>query len=328
MTVFSLRRAFLGLACASAALLAACGSSTTESALVPTRIIAFGDAFSVVKSGASYTVNDSASGVITTWLGQFANSYGITATPVASGGYVYAQANARISNTTDAAGSTTTQTVTQQIDAFLASGVTLGDSDIVTINAGISDLVVEMNAVTAGTETSATMIANATQYGKDLGAQVRRLVAAGGKHVVVVGPYNMGVSPWAASLNQSGLLQSATGKFNDAMLVSIVDLGSSVLYIDAAYYFNLVSGTDHANYGVATVTGLACNSVDTGAGIGTGTGQVNSSLCTPSTLNPAIVANSAGVTYDQYLFADRLYFTPIAQRLFGIYAYGRVHLRW
>lgn len=328
MSVFSLRRAVLGLACASAALLAACGSSSVESQLVPTRIISFGDAFSVVTPGASYTVNDPTSGVITTWLGQLASSYGITATPVASGGYVYAQGNARISNTTDAAGSTATKTVTQQIDTFLASGVRLNDNDIVTVNAGISDLVVEMNAVTAGTETSDTMLANATQYGKDLGAQVRRLVAAGGKHVVVVGPYNLGVSPWAAALGQTGLLTSASGKLNDAMLVSIVDLGSSVLYIDAAYYFNLVSGSDRGSYGVANVTDLACTATDSGAGIGTGVGQVNSSLCAPSNISPAITPNSAGVTYDQYLFADRLYFTPIAQRLFGIYAYGRVHLRW
>ncbi len=326
MTVFSLRRAVLGLACASAALLAACGSSTTESALTPTRIIAFGDAFSVVTPGASYTVNDTA---INTWLGQLASSYGLGVAPVASGGYVYAQGNARINNTTDAAGSTTTKTVTQQIDTFLASGVALGDKDIVTINAGISDLVVEMNAVTAGTEASATMLANAAQYGKDLGAQVRRLVSAGGKHVVVVGPYNLGVSPWAAALGQSALLQSATTKLNDAMLVSIVDLGANVLYLDAAYYFNLVAGTNHANYGVANVTDLACTSVDTGAGIGTGAGQVNSALCTttPSTI-AAITATAAGVTYDQYLFADRLYFTPIAQRLFGLYAYSKIHTRW
>lgn len=325
MSVFSLRRAILGLACASAALLAACGSSTTESALTPKRIIAFGDAFSVVAPGASYTVNDTA---INTWLGQLASSYGITAAPVANGGYVYAQGNARIGNTTDAAGSTTTKTVTQQIDTFLASGVALGDNDIVTINAGISDLVVEMKTVTAGAS-SATMLANATQYGKDLGAQVRRLVAAGGKHVVVVGSYNLGVTPWAAALGQTGLLKDASSNFNNALLVSIVDLGANVLYVDAAYYFNLVSGTDHGNYGIANVANLACTSVDSGAGIGTGTGQVNSSLCTvtPSTI-AAITPNSAGVTYDQYLFADNLYFTPIAQRLFGLYAYSKIHLRW
>ena len=323
MTVFSLRRAVLGLACASAALLAACGASSVESQLVPTRIIAFGDAFSVVTPGASYTVNDTA---IHTWLGQLANSYGITATSVASGGYVYAQGNARISATPDAAGSTSTQTVKQQIDTFLARGVVLGDSDIVTVNAGISDLVVEMNAVTAG-GSSATMLANATQYGKDLGAQVRRLVSVGGKHVVVVGPYNLGVSPWAASLGQTGLLQNASSNFNSALLVSIVDLGANVLYLDAANYFNLLSGKDHANYGIANVANLACTSVDPGTGIGTGTGKVNSALCTTSTI-AAIPPTSAGVTYDQYLFADNLYFTPIAQRLFGVNAYSRVHLRW
>ena len=324
MTVFSLRRAFLGLACASAALLAACGASTTESALKPTRIIAFGDSLSVVTPGASYTVNDTA---INTWLGQLASSYGITATPVASGGYVYAQGNARISATPDAAGSSTTQTIAQQIDTFVARGVVLGDSDIVTVNAGISDLVVEMNGVVAGSKTSATMLANATQYGKDLGAQVRRLVAAGGKHVVVVGPYNLGVSPWAAALGQTVLRKDASSNFNSAMLVSIVDLGANVLYIDAANYFNLLSGTDHANYGIANVANLACTSVDSGAGIGTGTGQVNSSLCNTGTI-AAIAPNGAGVTYDQYLFADNLYFTPIAQRLFGLNAYNRVHLRW
>ena len=38
-----MRRSLVVAACASAALLAACGSSTTESALSPTRFITFGD---------------------------------------------------------------------------------------------------------------------------------------------------------------------------------------------------------------------------------------------------------------------------------------------
>ena len=324
MTVLSLRRAFLGLACASAALLAACGSSTTESALTPSRIIAFGDAFSVVTSGASYTVNDSA---VNTWVAQFASSYGLTVSPSASGGQVYAQGNARINTTPDAAGSSSTLTVKQQIDSFLASN-TLGANDVVLINGGISDLVVDMAAVTAGTTTEAQMLTNAATYGQQLGAQVRRLVDAGGKHVVVVGPYNLGVSPWASALGKTDLLKSATSKLNEAMLVSVVDLGSTVLYVDAAYYFNLVSATP-TGYGFLTQTTLhdsytpliACTSTDGGEGIGTGTGQVNSSRCTTSTI-------TSGVTYDQYVFADRLYFTPLAHRLFGLYAYGKVHARW
>lgn len=318
MAISSLRRAFVWLACASATLLTACGSSTVESQLTPSRIIGFGDAFNVVKSGASYTVNDSA---INTWLAQFASSYGQTLNT----SLVYAQGNARISATTDAAGSTSTLTVTQQIDSFLASN-TLSANDVVVVNGGISDLVVEMAAVTAHTETSDTMLANAKQYGKDLGAQVRRLVNAGGKHVVVVGPYNLGVSPWATAIGQNSLLKSASSAFNEAMLVSIVDLGDTVLYVDAAYYFNLVQATP-SSYGLTNSTDLACTSTDSGAGIGTGTGQVNSSLCTTSTI-AAITANSSGTTYDLYMFADRLYVTPAVQRLFGVYAYGKVHARW
>jgi len=318
MAISSLRRAFVWLACASATLLTACGSSTVESQLTPSRIIGFGDAFNVVKSGASYTVNDSA---INTWLTQFASSYGKTLDT----SLVYAQGNARISATPDAAGSSSTLTVAQQVDSFLAAN-SLGSEDVVVINGGISDLVVEMAAVTAGTETSDTMLANAKQYGKDLGAQVRRLVNAGGKHVVVVGPYNLGVSPWATAIGQNDLLKSASSAFNEAMLVSIVDLGETVLYVDAAYYFNLVQATP-SSYGLSNSTDLACTSTDSGAGIGTGTGQVNSSLCTTSTI-AAITANSAGTTYDLYMFADRLYVTPTVQRLFGVYAYGKVHARW
>ncbi|WP_394789124.1 GDSL family lipase [Rhodoferax sp.] len=322
MTFLSLRRALVLAACASATLLAACGSSTTVSALNPTRIIGFGDAFSVVTPGASYTVNDSA---INTWIGQFASSYGLTVAPSASGGLIYAQGNARINTTPDAAGNSSTLTVKQQIDSFLTSG-TLGSSDLVLINGGISDIVVDMAAVTAGTETEAQMLANATQYGKDLGAQVRRLVTAGAQHVVVVGPYNLGVSPWATALGKGSLLQSASSKLNEAMLVSVVDLGANVLYIDAAYYFNLVQDSP-SSYGLSNSTLLACTSTDAGAGIGIGAGEVNSSLCTTSTI-AAITANSAGTTYDLYMFADKIYMTPLAQRLFGLYAYSKVHTRW
>ncbi len=309
MTVSRLRRAVMGLACASAALLAGCGASSVESQLNPSRIIGFGDAFSVVTPNASYTVNNSA--VITTWLGQLASSYGVALNT----SLVYAQGNARITNTTDAAGGSNAP-VKVQIDTFLASN-TLGANDLVVVNGGISDIVADM--VASGST------ANAAQHGRELGAQVRRLVTAGGKYVAVVGPYNLGRSPWAAALGQTSALEQATQAFNVALKVSIADLGANVRYIDAEYYFNLLSGSDYANYGLANVTGVACASVATGAGIGTGTGQVDSSLCTPSTLNPAIVANSAGVTYDQYLFADRLYVTPIAQRLFGVQAYNFLH---
>ncbi len=97
-----MRRSFLIAACASAALVAACGSSTTESALTPDRIITFGDGFTDVgQNGALYTVND---GSINNWTLQIANNYGRPLAPSASGGMAYARGNARVTASTDAAG--------------------------------------------------------------------------------------------------------------------------------------------------------------------------------------------------------------------------------
>ena len=316
MTFFSLRRALVVAACASAALLTACGSGTTESALSPSRFVAFGDAFSDVgQTGTKYTVND---GSVNNWLQQLATRFGKTITPSASGGLGYSRVNARVLAKPDAAGNASTLTIKEQIDTFLASN-TIGGSDVLVVSAGAADVVAEMNAVTAGTQTEAQMLANLQQAGKDLGAQVRRLSNAGGKQVVVVGPYNLGRTPWGIALGKADLLSNVSNKFNEAMLVSIVDLGSTVLYVDAAYYLNLVTG-EPTSYSLINSTPVACTSVDSGVGIGTGTGKVNSSLCTTSTVG--------GLAYNSYAFADGLFYTPVVNRLFGDYAYEKVRDRW
>ncbi|MBX3656581.1 MAG: SGNH/GDSL hydrolase family protein [Ramlibacter sp.] len=312
-----LRRAVLVLACASAALLASCGSSSIESALTPSRFIAFGDGFSDLgQNGSRYTVND---GTINVWTAYMASLYGQTLTTASAGGLSYARGNARVVAKPDAAGNTATLTISEQIDAFLASN-TLGADDVVVLNGGISDIVTQMAAVTAGSQTSADMIANVKQAGRDLGAQVRRLVQAGGKHVVVAGAYNLAKSPWAASIGQGDLLLEASSRFNEELLVSIVDLGANVLYVDTAFHYNLVTAVP-ANYDLTDATTAVCTSVDPGPGIGTGAGKVNSAQCTAGTI-------LSGLNYTLYAFADGLYPTPRAHQLFGEYAYNRVRARW
>ncbi len=318
MAVNWLRRGVLTAACASVALLAACGSSTIESALKPARFVAFGDGFSDVGqvNGARYTVND---GTVNNWTQQLAATYGLTLTPVSAGGTSYAQGNARVSARPDAAGNASTRTVTQQVDAFLASGGTKAN-DVVVLGAGTADIIAEMAAVTAGTQTPEQMLARAQQAGKDLGAQAIRLVDAGAQYIVVSGAYNLGRSPWAIALGQVDLLTNASSKFNEAFLVSIVNQGANILYVDSAYYFNLVTSSP-GSYTFDNGTNAVCTSVDAGTGIGTGNGQINSALCTPSTVLPA-------TNYNKYVFADNVYVTPEAQRLFGTYAYDRLHARW
>lgn len=312
-----MRRTIMVAACASAALLAACGSSTTESAITPQRFIAFGDAMSDVgQNGSRYTVND---GSVNNWTLQVVANYGKTLTAASAGGTSYATGNARVSAKPDAAGNPSTRTITEQIDAFLAGGSFTG-SDLVIVSGGVSDVIAGMAAVTAGTQTEAAMVAAARKAGEDLAAQVRRLVAAGAKYVVVTGTYDLSKSPWAKSIGREALLTDASSRFNDGLLVGIVDLGANVLYVDSAYYVNLYTSVP-GNYGFNNATTAVCTSVDTTNGIGIGAGQVNSALCNGSTL-------LSGANQVSYVFADSVYLTPSAQRQFGTYAYDRLRARW
>lgn len=328
MTPLWSRRSVLTAACATAAAaLAGCGSSTIESALAPSRIVSFGDGFSALGSaGASRnTVND---GSVNIWAEQLAASYGMTLASVADGGLGYAQRNARVNNAVDAAGGAALS-VAAQIDAFVAADA-FGANDLVLVNGGISDIVYQTQLFQNNTITGEELLVNVDQAGRDLGAQIQRLVAAGAKYVVVVGAYGMGRSPWATAIGQNALLDKLsyageTGRgrprsFNEALLVSIVNLGANVLYVDASFYFNLVTGSPAA-YAFTDSSTVVCTSTDGGAGIGTGAGQVNSALCNTGTI-------AAGLDYNTYLFADRVYFTPPANRLFGTYAYDALRRRF
>ena len=227
-----MRRGLLALASALTLLVAACGSGTIESRLQPSRIVSFGDSMSALGNGSDrYTVNDGSSN---NWTLELAARFGVPLTAS------FATGNARVNSTWPAAtGVTAASTVKEQIDAFLASG-TIGANDVLIINAGTADIIAEMAEVTSGAQTGTQMIADAGQAGRELAAQVRRLVDAGAKHVAVSGPYHLGRSPWAASIGQTGLLTTASNKFNEELLVAMVDQGANVLYVDAALLFNLM----------------------------------------------------------------------------------------
>lgn len=312
-----LRRGVLLAACAASLLLAACGSSTTESQLNPTRIVVFGDGMADVgQTGKRYTVND---GTLNIWTEQVAFGFGLPLAPAATGGKSYATAHARVTAKPDAAGNGATPTVKEQIDSFLASD-SIGANDLYIVNAGVSDLIAEGARVQAGAQTADQLLANARLAGRDLAAQVRRLVDAGARYVVVAGPYNLGRSPWGVTTPAlSTALQNASGRFNDDMLVALVDLGDRVLYVDVALQYNLMVSVPAA-YDMSNSAAAVCNSIDPGPGIGIGAGEINSGLCSPTTV--------ADAAYNDYLFADKVYPTPKGQGKFGEYAFSRIRARW
>jgi outer membrane lipase/esterase len=312
-----LRRALLAAVGASALLLAACGGGTVESQFSPTRVVAFGDGMADLgQNGKRYTVND---GSVGNWTEVVSLSFLQNLTASNAGGLSYATGSARVVAKPDAAGNAATRTVAEQIDTFLA-GHSLSTTDLVLVSAGVSDVIVQGKAVLDGTQTQDAAVAAVQQAGADLANQVKRLANAGANHVVVVGSYNLGRSVWAFQTNQASLLQTLSQRFNDTLLVNLVDFGGSALYVDSALYFNL-STSSPASYGLTDVTHEVCTSVDPGVGIGTGTGQVNSNLCTVDTLLPAVDRNT-------FMFADRIYPTPRGQQLFGDYAVGRIRDRW
>lgn len=316
MALHWMRRAWLVAAGASALLLAACGGGSVESQFHPARVVSFGDGLADLgQRGARYTVNDGS--VNNNWTAWVANSYSRPMTTSSAGGTSYAWGNARIVAEPDAAGDASTPTVKEQVDAFLAAN-TLSDSDLVIMSAGTSDVIVQARLAIEGAQTTDQMLANVAQAARDYAAQVRRVVNAGATHVVMTGPYNLGRSPWARQTNSGGLLESASTRFNSTLLVEMVDFGRTVLYVDAALFFNNQTG-DGSNF--SNRTDVVCTPVDPGPGIGTGTGQVNSTLCNPGTL-------VTGADYAQYVFADRVYFTPRAHQLFGDYAVNRIRDRW
>lgn len=317
MAALWLRRSLLVAACASTAWLAACGSSV-EKAFVPQRVIAFGDSMAYLgdASGSGrYTVND---GSVNNWTIQVAQHYGLSLASTAAGGLSYAQGNARVNAKPDAAGNAATPTVAEQVDQFLATQ-TVQANDMVLISAGTADLITGMQAVQAGAQTTVQYLAQATQAGADLAAQVRRLSDAN-LHVVVAGVYRLGRSPWATTLGQEDLLTSASDAFNNSLLLQIQDLGARVRYVEMAGYVNPINDTYHRpwNYiGFVNSTNPVCTSTDPGPGIGIGANQVNSSLCTSSTL-------VSGADPNTYEFADPVYVSPASQRQLGDHAYNDV----
>lgn len=286
----------------AAGMLSACGSGDIVSALQPSRFISFGDGLSDLgQSGSRYTIND---GTLNTWADRLANRYGKTLTAQAAGGLGYAQGHA--------ATEAMPRSIEGQIDAFLSNQV-LGTSDVVLMNIPVSYVLNPATAVKAGTLSESAAMQQIANHGVAFAAQVRRLIAAGAKYIVVVGVYDVGRSPYGIALNVPNLLTSEVQKssaavthLNDTFKIEVVKLGANVLFVDGAYLVNR-----NVQYGPNW-------------------GFVNSKapICTTSTALTCTDSTLVSSTKTQYLFADNIHLTPAGNQQLGDYAYDQLHGRW
>ena len=244
-----------------------------------------------------------------------------------------------------------------QIDLFLAQGtpssndlfvISIGTGDIMatgirnlTINAagvvaGLDD--VKTDLATAGVSTTMQAAANA------LAVQVKRLTDAGAKYVLVVGPPNVGRSPWAATTGNATLFQNLS--YNTGS--GVVSMGSEglariqatfgnqtnnpVLFVEISGRVNELTDGGNATFAnrstavcaatTNTSTTVMAKSIGTGlkptAAVGAvPAGQLSAALCTTATLNgdPAT-----------YVYADGVNFTLSMQSQFYSQALARMRL--
>jgi outer membrane lipase/esterase len=288
----------MGTSLGAGLFLAGCGSGSTFEPLVPTRVVSFGDGWSYVGlANDRFTVNDSS---VNIWAEQVAANYGLTLTPSSAAGFSYAQSGARID--------TGANSIKDQITAYLtAVSNTVGSSELLIIDAGLSELIALAGLHANDTDLSAA----ADLAGKALAAQVLRLTAIGANHVVIANAADLGKTPYATVPPRATGFTAATRAFNDGLKIALASITTGVLLVDNEAYVNTIYNNSAALLGSgANITTAACATTSW------------PQACTTSTL-------SAGVTnYNLHLFADDRHLTPAAHRLLGNNAYEKIRARW
>lgn len=293
---------------AVAALLSACGASSTVSPFAATRVIAFGDGFNFVDgSGAGLSTVRTGETDITI-AGRIATRYGIVVKDIvsnplaATGGFSYATADARVVD------------VNAQITAFLSSaGGVVAKQDLIVIAVGNWDI---YDAVRSSAN---SMDANTTA----LVAAIQRLTNAGAEHVVVMPPINMSRTPWATTyvtanpavtrMMIQNLSNSATSSFNFSLLYKLNTTYTQdrkpVAFLDRTTEFNSFAGSVTAEGGA----------VGNYSGIGFSALGLYTPACT--VVAPAagcalagLAGGASSIDYQTDVFADEINLTPLTNR--------------
>lgn len=296
---------------AAAALLASCGGGSQVETFRPSRVIAFGDEFSVVNpNGSKYTVNALAAGSTTQfdcgsnpiWIQVLAVSYGLVFPQCPGTG-----STVPVSRIYAANGATVAD-LTAQIDDHLNNGGGFANGDLVTVLVGANDVVAQFQQYPAVGEDQ--LAANLAAAGTALAQQVNRLAGYGAKVLIVTVP-DMGLTPFAGdrsagSTNSNpALLTRLSTRFNDALLAKILNDGHKIGLVQLDQY---LKGADTATingnsgYPYTNTTLVAC--------------AVALPDCSTGTLVPA--AASAN-----WLWADSRHLSATGQASLGSLALSR-----
>jgi hypothetical protein len=228
----------------SAALLAACGGGGQAQTFNASRVIAFGDEFSVINAdGRKYTVNALLAGSSTQidcssnpiWIQTVAAHYGLVFPQCAGttpdpASRIYAANGATVAD------------ISGQIDQQLNDGG-FAPGDLVTVLAGANDVVAQFQQYPAVGEDQ--LSANVAAAGAALAVQVNRLAGYGAKVLIVTIP-DMGLTPFAGDRSvgstdgNPALLSRLSTKFNDALLANLLNDGHQIGLVQLDEYLKAV----------------------------------------------------------------------------------------
>ena len=326
--LLSIRRAAVALA--GAVLLASCGGGTSQvEPFVPARVIVFGDEMSLVgtdadptKNGFKYTVNalktapdtgfDCAANPVWTQVVAAGYGFGFDTCPVGTGaqkGVMRAVAGA------------TAATLQGQVNTQ-AGG--LGKSDLVTVMAGIHDVIRLHDQVGQGTLTLAQAEAQAREAGRAIGRVVFGILGTGARVIVAKVP-NMGLSPRGIAGDTARMTRLSI-ELNAGLTCTFLAGGDAcdpAMNVSAKYdgrnatlvmtdELVEVAVKDPAAYqlSVSGVTTAACDIQKVPQPPATGW----VSTCTTATLAAALPSASSA---SEWLWADDIWFAPGGHRNLG-----------
>ncbi len=219
------------LAFAAALGLAACGGGTSPvNAFLPSRMISFGDEYSVFEfDGSRYTINSlTATGAVDcsispTWVQYLAAQFGMAFSDCNPQGLPeanatsFAQAGAKVDD------------FAAQVESYVASGGTFDGQTLATVLVGGNDVLEQY--VLYETEGEAALLAELRVRGIRWGDAINRIVNAGGKVIVAEAP-DVGRSPFAlqeqvthTDTDRAALMSRMTDALNTAMVVTIINDG-------------------------------------------------------------------------------------------------------
>lgn len=266
---------------AVAALVAACGGSTTQyEPFIAERVFAFGDETSVLTgspagNGLKYSINglDNDGNVDCrlnlTWVQSVASLYGFVPAECNPNGlepksYIFAEAGATVDD------------VTRQVErAALQVDRRFGDKDLATMLAGANDIL-ELYARYPA-ESRDALLNEARSRGVQLARAVNALVALGARVVVSDVP-SLGLTPFArkeralhTDTDRALLLTDLTTAFNEQLGVNILLDGRYIGLVQADLQFRAISdnpGSLNVTEGACTVAVPLCSTATLVPGAG------------------------------------------------------------